>query len=231
MMKEKKDFKKIIKTFKKWVSLRGNGKFIDRDFIPMENLTIPEDWGIQQIYEEISEFAKVLIDMNLRKSILEIGLGYFGSTHFLWRQIFDKVMTIEKDANRVREFGTNLRLFYKDWILKDKRSSFVIGLSNSTDSVEKVYNNILEPLDVLFIDGDHSISGVLTDWLLYSPLVKKGGIVAFHDIQLVNNEVGDFIRHLERGFFNEERYHIYKIIYSKNVGIGYYVKMPHGNTL
>ena len=37
-------------------------------------------------------------------------------------------------------------------------------------------------LDFLFIDGDHSYEGVKQDYELYSPLVKKGGIIAFHDI-------------------------------------------------
>jgi predicted O-methyltransferase YrrM len=38
------------------------------------------------------------------------------------------------------------------------------------------------PVDLLFIDGDHRYQGVNRDWELYSPLVRKGGLVAFHDI-------------------------------------------------
>ena len=37
-------------------------------------------------------------------------------------------------------------------------------------------------LDFLFIDGDHSWSGVKADCDMYGPLVRPGGIVAFHDI-------------------------------------------------
>jgi len=37
-------------------------------------------------------------------------------------------------------------------------------------------------LDFLFIDGDHSYEGVKKDFEMYSPLVKKEGIIAFHDI-------------------------------------------------
>jgi predicted O-methyltransferase YrrM len=37
-------------------------------------------------------------------------------------------------------------------------------------------------LDFLFIDGDHTYEGVKKDFEMYSPLVRKGGIVAFHDI-------------------------------------------------
>lgn len=37
-------------------------------------------------------------------------------------------------------------------------------------------------IDFLFIDGDHSYSGVKTDFLTYSPLVAKPGLIGFHDI-------------------------------------------------
>ncbi len=37
-------------------------------------------------------------------------------------------------------------------------------------------------LDVLFIDGDHSLDGVRQDFLTFAPLVRKDGIIAFHDI-------------------------------------------------
>jgi len=37
-------------------------------------------------------------------------------------------------------------------------------------------------IDFLLIDGDHTYEGVKKDFQLYSPLVKKGGSVAFHDI-------------------------------------------------
>jgi predicted O-methyltransferase YrrM len=46
--------------------------------------------------------------------------------------------------------------------------------------VEGVLNG--EKLDVLFIDGDHSYDGVKKDFELWSPLVRPGGIVLFHDI-------------------------------------------------
>ncbi len=39
-----------------------------------------------------------------------------------------------------------------------------------------------EKLDFLFIDGDHSFAGFASDFTLYSPFVRRGGIVAFHDI-------------------------------------------------
>ena len=37
-------------------------------------------------------------------------------------------------------------------------------------------------VDFLFIDANHSYEGVKKDFEMYSPLVRKGGIIAFHDI-------------------------------------------------
>lgn len=37
------------------------------------------------------------------------------------------------------------------------------------------------PIDMLFIDGDHSYKGVRRDWELFVPYVKKSGVVVFHD--------------------------------------------------
>src|SRR5262249_46382420 len=37
------------------------------------------------------------------------------------------------------------------------------------------------PIDLLFIDGDHSYEGVKHDWEAFSPFVQPFGLVIFHD--------------------------------------------------
>ncbi len=37
------------------------------------------------------------------------------------------------------------------------------------------------PIDLIFIDGDHSYEGIKRDWELFVPHVKSFGIVVFHD--------------------------------------------------
>lgn len=46
------------------------------------------------------------------------------------------------------------------------------------DEVKRRVNDV----DFLFIDGDHTYDGVRRDWEMYGPLVRPGGLVAFHDI-------------------------------------------------
>lgn len=36
-------------------------------------------------------------------------------------------------------------------------------------------------VDLIFIDGDHSYDGLLSDWRAWSPLVASGGVVCLHD--------------------------------------------------
>jgi hypothetical protein len=63
-----------------------------------------------------------------------------------------------------------------------KRSSFEIIRSTSQDPslVEALYRQGVS-IDILFIDGDHRYAAVLTDFLLYEPLVAQGGFIVFDD--------------------------------------------------
>jgi cephalosporin hydroxylase len=38
------------------------------------------------------------------------------------------------------------------------------------------------PVDLLWIDGDHSAAGVRQDFEMYGALVRRGGAIAFHDV-------------------------------------------------
>lgn len=48
-------------------------------------------------------------------------------------------------------------------------------------SQDAVVNVPDESLDFVYIDGDHTFDGTMLDLILWSPKVKKGGIVAGHD--------------------------------------------------
>ena len=225
-----KTLQDIMPELERWVKCHGNGEFSDPDYETVGDFgsySIPDIPGIQQIRKEIEEFVSLMLSSGLTRSILEIGLGYFGSTHILWRQFVDKVISIELSHDRVREFGASTRKFYGRWVLGDAKSSFLIGSSTAVSTLKKAYTFLDgNPVDVLFIDGDHSYEGVLADWLLYNPLVRKGGIVAFHDAQLRGPSLGvaDLLDKLEAGTLDGQRYAVKKIIHSKEAGIAYYVK-------
>jgi cephalosporin hydroxylase len=56
--------------------------------------------------------------------------------------------------------------------------------SQSEATVERVRGLTGDrPVDFLFIDGDHSYEGVKRDFEPWGPLVRPGGIIAFHDMK------------------------------------------------
>lgn len=215
----------IVEELDRWVKQRGSGKY-QRDFEEKARYGVPENFGIQQVREEIQEFVGVLLGYP-RGVMLEIGLGHFGSTHFLWRLIFEHAATIEKNSARVQTFGANMALHYGKWVLDDGRSSFFYGMSNETSVVRKAFGEFRNGIDALFIDGDHKYESALTDWLLYSPLVKLGGLVAFHDIGVAyERDRGSkgFVEDLEAGKVAPGKKYGFKKIRCSTFGIGYYVK-------
>ena len=65
---------------------------------------------------------------------------------------------------------------------KNPNSEFKYIQGNSQDiTVINQVKDECNKFDFLFIDGDHSTSGVILDFQNYSPLVKKGGYICFDD--------------------------------------------------
>jgi cephalosporin hydroxylase len=59
----------------------------------------------------------------------------------------------------------------------------ITGDSSSEATISKVTRELgSRQIDLLFIDGDHSLAGVLADLRGYRPLVAPHGLIAFHDI-------------------------------------------------
>ena len=57
------------------------------------------------------------------------------------------------------------------------------GSSYADETVARVKEMLGgRPIDVLFIDGDHSYDGAKKDFLLYRQFVREGGLIALHDI-------------------------------------------------
>ena len=51
-------------------------------------------------------------------------------------------------------------------------------------SHELTLADVAAPIDLIFIDGDHSYAAVQKDFVLVSPWVRAGGTIAFHDALL-----------------------------------------------
>jgi predicted O-methyltransferase YrrM len=66
-----------------------------------------------------------------------------------------------------------------------KRNLKSLGIEKQVEIIRDVSERAaarwMIPIDMLFIDGDHSYEGVKRDWELFSPFVVPFGVVVFHD--------------------------------------------------
>lgn len=58
--------------------------------------------------------------------------------------------------------------------------TYLQGNSQTSEMVNRL-TNLIDSIDILFIDGDHSYQGVLNDFSLYYNLVRQGGYIIFDD--------------------------------------------------
>lgn len=65
------------------------------------------------------------------------------------------------------------------------RNVETLGLQSHVEVLRETSDHVARnwsmPIDLLFIDGDHSYDGVKHDWELFSPFVRQFGGVIFHD--------------------------------------------------
>lgn len=141
---------------------------------PVPHLQTPWEWDtfIQNLYIPLKA-----------KNIMEIG-SFYGAT--LWslmannpahESILSLDLPIPPSDGRYDEM-VNSRKKWKDW-----GSTIVEVLGDSHDEKVRteVFRKVAGTLDLLFIDGDHEYAGVRQDYQDYSPLVRKGGWIVFHD--------------------------------------------------
>jgi predicted O-methyltransferase YrrM len=138
-----------------------------------------------QVESEVSELLEIINRMK-PKVILEIGTAN-GGTLFLFSHTAPEGATIISVDLPGGRFGGGYpawrTLLYKSFALPGQRICLLRADSHKADTLDQV-KAILDgrEIDFLFIDGDHTYEGVKRDFEMYSPLVKKVGIVAFHDI-------------------------------------------------
>jgi predicted O-methyltransferase YrrM len=179
-----------------------------------------------QIASEYEELMSIYSKLKA-KNVLEIGslLG-FSLKHFMhYADNGATVISVDLPVRdfcgpmdyRVQEQEHNYSTEWPKWAKLNKIKLYLIkGMSQWERSLEQV-KSITPELDFLFIDGNHMYEYVKKDFEMYSPLVKKGGIVALHDIA-ENEEGGVF------NYWNElkKNYKCHEILHSdkKEKGIG-----------
>lgn len=104
------------------------------------------------------------------KVIVEIGM-HQGFSMEMWRDAFDPLTLIGVEKNQPTPISYTQEV------------GMLWGHDSQDESTLLTVKTMLgyKGVDFLFIDGDHSLEGVGEDFDAYATLVKKGGIIAFHD--------------------------------------------------
>jgi len=144
-------------------------------------------WSIApiQVKQEIQALLSILSEQNIHV-MLEIGTAN-GGTLYLFTRMIDsnaKIISLDMPSGKFGGGYESFKIpFFTNFAQKNQRIFLVRADSHSASSLSTVKSILKEQkLDFLFIDGDHTYKGVKKDFQMYSPLVRKGGLIAFHDI-------------------------------------------------
>lgn len=171
---------------------------------------IPEIKSLQNRFE-IKNFIKKISKLK-PKVIVEIGTFKGGTLFLLSRFSSNSALIISLDLptwNIKGGYGYLRNKLYKSFRLKDQKLYLLAKNSHKSSTLNEV-KNILNKrkIDVLFIDGDHTYNGVKQDFNMYCPLVKKDGLIVFHDIVVhqakENCHVNEFWNEIKEKYNHQE---------------------------
>lgn len=138
-----------------------------------------------QVPGELVALGEILAALRPGRA-LEIGTASGGTLFLLTRLANPKATIVSIDLPGGRfggGYGKNRTWFYNHFARRQQRLHLLRGDSHSDETLDRVKAALDgQPLDYLFIDGDHSYEGVRRDFEMYAPLVRPGGVIAFHDV-------------------------------------------------
>lgn len=120
------------------------------------------------------------------RTVLEIGTAAGGTLLLLARASRPDATLVSLDLPG-GAFGGGYaawrRRLYRAFAAPGQRLALLRGDSHDPEMRRRVVEIFGgRPLDLLLVDGDHTYEGARRDFEDYAPLVRPGGLVAFHDI-------------------------------------------------
>ncbi len=137
-----------------------------------------------QHWEEIEPLLKLLNERK-PKVVVEIGTK-FGGTLAMWCAVAHPEATIISIDLPGGVHGGGYA-YWRTWVYRrfaqPGQKLFLLRADSHQQSTLEKMKSLLPggKIDFLFTDGDHTYEGVKMDFEMYSPFVKRGGLVAFHD--------------------------------------------------
>lgn len=142
--------------------------------------TAIQEHGAIQKEAELAGFLALLADLHPRV-IVEIGSDA-GGTLYAWQQLgARRVIGVDWPEGK---FSSRCHAkMHSAGDLNAHGAEVVYGNSHDPETLQALKDVLAgDPVDLLFIDGDHEYEGVKADFEMYSPLVHDRGVIAFHDI-------------------------------------------------
>lgn len=165
--------------------LIGRGRSVGADAPFEQAYAFARSVGVTQQDEEIRWLHELVRELRPRR-VLELGVDE-GGTLFLWtRAAAADAHLIGVDTRPPGPLGqwAPFPLARRRFAHPRQRIDLLMGADSHDAATRTRVERLLggEPLDFLFVDGDHSRDGVAADFRDYAPLVRPGGLVAFHDV-------------------------------------------------
>lgn len=137
--------------------------------------------------QSVSELSEAIEFIHAHKAnvenILEIGV-HRGGSFKVWRDAFnpDKLLGIDIHMSGIQEIVDEIKdsSKYKILVPEDSHSPVVM------QKVKDFFGD--SKLDLLFIDGDHTLEGAKQDFMNYKSMVNYAGFIIFHDIKIKDRE-------------------------------------------
>ena len=118
-----------------------------------------------------------------RSNICEIG-SYLGASACCFgasrSSDSEKIVCIDTWENHSMTEG-NRDTWSEFQVNTSKYRKYIQPVRGFSADVAQVVKDTVGNIDLLFIDGDHSYDGVLSDWLSYKDLLSPNALVIFHD--------------------------------------------------
>ena len=164
-----------------------------------------------QVRPELERFADIVAKLNA-SAVLEIGTANGGTLCVFSRLARPDAVIVSVDFPGDPRFGIGYggarSLLYRAFSKSSQRMHLIRGDSHLSKTVSEVRKRC-PCFDHIFIDGDHTYEGVKEDFSNFSPLIRSGGIIAFHDIIGEHSpesgfEVARFWNEIKSSFRHEE---------------------------
>lgn len=117
-----------------------------------------------------------------RKRLVEIGVWHGVTTKVLRNTMAPDGILLGVDPYPKGRFGFSVqRVIAHREVARIPKGKVEWHRLTGIEAAQLYAANGGEPVDFIFIDGDHSYEGLQGDWEAWNPLIAPNGIVALHD--------------------------------------------------